>query len=548
MKHNFTKTFCLTFFCILALTANLFASDTLRIGVVIGEKGNEVDIASPTRKAMEIALENSPLNKSLLLLDKRYWKCERNVLEGFDEDQQVWSYPVKLLFSEKNTVNAQIQDLIDNDSVLIIVGLPSSQMVNDIFETTLNTPVISTVATASEFTIKSRNNFRNDESLKWENNHRWFFRATSPDIVRMEALLDWLKEENVKNSYILHSGNTYGMGLLQDLMFLNQKDPKGITIESIAFSDGNSSPDPKKIDIIKQSLRENRNKIESIILLGNSKDETLIIKEIKKYTSDIPIYVVDPNMSKKNGYFWGKEFDKVRALSAQILWEGNYGIKQFTETYSRVMGDENFVRDQTVPLAAGFAYDAIIIALSALHHSIEFVSPQTWDSYSNRQKKELLDSSLGTLGNLPLIMSKGQMTYTHDVIAELQRTYIEKNQFYLFTRVPRNFSWFWILIFLGGAIGGLSRVIVYIHSKLKTEDQKKLWPGIQYVLSSILIGIFGALMIEIFWDTKIMNELLPKFFDQFTLEENTFVIGVLGGIVPTAIIAFVTKTSPTKND
>jgi hypothetical protein len=140
------------------------------------------------------------------------------------------------------------------------------------------------------------------------------------------------------------------------------------------------------------------------------------------------------------------------------------------------------------------------------------------------------------------------MTYTHDVVAELQRTYIEKNQFYLYTRVPTNFSWFWVLIFLGGAVGGLSRVIIYIHSKLKTEDEKKLLPSFKYVLLSILIGMFGALMIEIFWDTRVMNELLPKFFDQFSLEENAFVIGVLGGIVPTALIAFVTKTSPAKND
>lgn len=522
--------------------------DTLKIGVILSKDGYNEKLQSPTKDGISIAIKNSPLNsESFYLAEECYWKCKEENLQGFDSSKTIWGLPVKLCYSKKNGVVAQMEDLLNVDSVLIIIGLPNSSMVDEIFLTKeLNIPVISTIATATEFTIKSRNNFKSKHDQRlWELNHKWFFRSTSSDIYRIQALMDWMTECNISNSFILAGNNTYGNGLLNDFQYLNKTEFDSQFRSKVHYynSGFNSVVNSDSIKHIIDIIRQDKNAIESIVLFGYSADESEVIKKIKKYTGEIPIFVVEPNINKDEGIFWGNEFDKVRALSAQLLWNGDFEIKKFTEEYSKYSKDNNFVKDQAVPLSAGFAYDATVISLYAIHKSIESVKKKIWDKLSSTSKRELIRNNLVNLGNMPLIMSKGQITQSHDVIAKLQRTYIEDNEFYMFVETPKGFSWYWPLLILGGTVGGLSRVMIYISGKLKNKDDGSYIPTKKYIFSSVLIGIFGALIISIFWDTTIISEILPKFFDQFNLKKDTFVAGLLGGIVPTAIVGALSKSN-----
>jgi|GEM_PF-4803091 len=527
-----------SFFCI-----KVFAADTVRIGIILSSKGQQNGTISPSKTAINIALQDSPLNfRDYFFPSGNCWRCENNILKSFKDHRLAWQLPIKIYYSLENSVYDQMNQLVNKDSVLVILGVPNSALVKDIFELKdLNTPVISSIATASEYTIEARS-FSEDPQKKeeWTNHHKWFFRATSPDIVRVESLIDWLIEDGIKNSYVLYSNDAYGNGLKEDFKSV-VSTKNNLSANYSPFSASEQSPDEDSLSYIKSEIRNRRAKIESIIVFGNSKDATKVIEKIKPISDNIPTFVIEARIDKKENLFWGKTFNNVRTLSAPLVWNADFDVKQFAKKYFDVI-HQNFGDEDLVPLASGFAYDATIISLTAIERSISQVGLDKWRQLSYKSRKEVIRYTLELPLNLPLVMSRGSLTESHDVVTKLQRSYIQDNKLYLYTSVPNKFSWFWFILIFGGGIGGLTRVILFAHNKLKINRYTgSYFPPFKFILTSMIVGIFGAILMDIFWDTTLMHEILPKFFDQFNLQDNALVIGILGGIIPTAIITFLNK-------
>ena len=187
---------------------------SIKIGLIVSEQGPYSFFELPILHGIEFALE------------------EENHLTIVHGNKKISIQMVRKDNSVNKTVDL-IQDLIDegDEGVHIIIGPSRSSEAKPLLEEVkLNTVVLSPYATATSLT--------DPEAIKGvpirEHNSRWFFRATSPDRVRGEALAKWMLLDHSPNDgnivLIYDKENEYGKGLHRDIEdFFKKKEKRPIS-------------------------------------------------------------------------------------------------------------------------------------------------------------------------------------------------------------------------------------------------------------------------------------------------------------------------------
>lgn len=532
----------LLFFLLLAFTVvHSIAQESISIGMVLTEEGTKAAAHEESIRAFKIALKDAPINRESYFLDKAssYWECKEGVLIAKEDGLTKWQYPINLLQSQKSSLEGQIEDIQEQDTgTLALLGFLSSNLVNQMYQLDTHIyPMVSSIATASQFTIESRKHMKKKD---WVEAQKWFFRATSPDIIRIEALKSWLRSDQVNSTLIFYMDNDYGRGLLADFDLVNNYEISYAPIPYTAKN--NNTVDERQLQKIKDQLKKSADKNDAIILLGYGSLDSKLIKEIKEDADDLPFYVIEPNINEEKGQFYGEEFDYVKGITDQTLWNGDYEVEKFTKKFSNGILDNTYLETQSIPIAAGFAYDAIIILLQSIYESVELVGKDKWEEMSSQQQRDLLRSQIANAKNLPLIMSKGQITSSHDVVSKLQRCVILNNRFHLANNVPETSGMDWLMLLLGALVGGFANIATDVWNNVRSKASGKIFPKPKFILAYILLGFFGAVIFYVFWDSSFFKQILPGIMQEFTVKDDIFIIGIFGGFLPILLFSFLRKS------
>ena len=159
----------------------------------------------------------------------------------------------------------------------------------------------------------------------------------------------------------------------------------------------------------------------------------------------------------------GKEFDGVRAISDQPLWNGDYNARLFNTSFLKFYETRSEkAYEGSVPTQIAYSYDATIMALYAIRNAARSLGRERWSESDISQKRNAIRKSL--LGSLPpgRVMSDSPLTSRHDVAVKLQRTVMKEDKLWIMTPQPPEWPYLsWLYLWAGAFVSVSLQVIVF---------------------------------------------------------------------------------------